>query len=110
MGPVYGHQLRNFSGRGYDQLESVIDSLKNDPDSRRHVISLWNPVQLEYMALPPCYLYFQFFVENGKLNMFVVQRSGDMYLGVPYDIALFTLIMNYVGEKTGLLPNRLSVI
>ncbi len=109
LGPVYGHQLRNFSGRGYDQLESVIDSLKNDPDSRRHVISLWNPVQLEYMALPPCYLYFQFFVENGKLNMFVVQRSGDMYLGVPYDIALFTLIMNYVGEKTGLLPNRLSV-
>ena len=85
LGPVYGHQLRNFSGRGYDQLESVIDSLKNDPDSRRHVISLWNPVQLEYMALPPCYLYFQFFVENGKLNMFVVQRSGDMYLGVPYD-------------------------
>jgi thymidylate synthase len=85
------------------------DSLKNDPDSRRHVISLWNPVQLEYMALPPCYLYFQFFVENGKLNMFVVQRSGDMYLGVPYDIALFTLIMNYIGEKTGLLPNRLSV-
>tara|TARA_A100000171_G_scaffold9489_1_gene6945 strand:- start:577 stop:1305 length:729 start_codon:yes stop_codon:yes gene_type:complete len=109
LGPVYGHQLRNFSGRGYDQLESVIDSLKNDPDSRRHVISLWNPVQLEYMALPPCYLYFQFFVENGKLNMFVVQRSGDMYLGVPYDIALFTLIMNYIGEKTGLLPNRLSV-
>ena len=109
LGPVYGHQLRNFSGRGYDQLESVIDSLKNDPDSRRHVISLWNPVQLEYMALPPCYLYFQFFVDNGKLNMFVVQRSGDMYLGVPYDIALFTLIMNYVGEKTGLLPNRLSV-
>jgi thymidylate synthase len=109
LGPVYGHQLRNFSGRGYDQLESVIDSLNNDPDSRRHVISLWNPVQLEYMALPPCYLYFQFFVENGKLNMFVVQRSGDMYLGVPYDIALFTLIMNYVGEKTGLLPNRLSV-
>jgi thymidylate synthase len=109
LGPVYGHQLRNFSGRGYDQLESVIDSLKNDPDSRRHIISLWNPVQLEYMALPPCYLYFQFFVENGKLNMFVVQRSGDMYLGVPYDIALFTLIMNYIGEKTGLLPNKLSV-
>ena len=109
LGPVYGHQLRNFNGNGYDQLDYVINKLKHDPDSRRHVISLWNPVQLEDMALPPCYLYFQFFVENGKLNMFVVQRSGDMYLGVPYDIALFTLIMNYVGEKTGLLPNRLSV-
>ena len=109
LGPVYGYQLRNFNGNGYDQLDYVINKLKHDPDSRRHVISLWNPVQLEDMALPPCYLYFQFFVENGKLNMFVVQRSGDMYLGVPYDIALFTLIMNYVGEKTGLLPNRLSV-
>lgn len=109
LGPVYGHQLRNFSGRGYDQLESVIDSLKNDPDSRRHVISLWNPVQLEYMALPPCYLYFQFFVENGKLNMFVVQRSGDMYLGVPYDIALFTLILNYIAEETDLKVGKLAV-
>ena len=109
LGPVYGYQLRNFSGSGYDQLDYVINKLKHDPDSRRHVISLWNPIQLEDMALPPCYLYFQFFVENGKLNMFVVQRSGDMYLGVPYDIALFTLIMNYVGEKTGLVPYRLSV-
>ena len=61
------------------------------------------------MALPPCYLYFQFFVENGKLNMFVVQRSGDMYLGVPYDIALFTLILNYIAEETDLKVGKLAV-
>jgi thymidylate synthase len=61
------------------------------------------------MALPPCYLYFQFFVENGKINMFVVQRSGDMYLGVPYDVALFTLIMNYVAHKTGYQIGKLAV-
>ena len=109
LGPVYGHQLRNFNSDGYDQLHEVVHSISENPHSRRHVISLWNPIQLYDMALPPCYLYFQFFVENGKLNMFVVQRSGDMYLGVPYDIALFTLIMNYVAANTGKIATKLSV-
>jgi len=109
LGPVYGYQLRNFNGQGYDQLKDVIWSIATNPDSRRHVISLWNPNQLSDMALPPCYLYFQFFVENGKLNMFIVQRSGDMYLGVPYDVALFTLILNYVAEETGLRVGRLAI-
>jgi thymidylate synthase len=109
LGPVYGHQLRNFNSQGFDQMSNVIWSLCEEPDSRRHVISLWNPAQTDDMALPPCYLYFQFFVENGKLNMFVVQRSGDMYLGVPYDVALFTLIMNYVASKTGYKVGKLAM-
>ena len=109
LGPVYGHQLRNFNSQGFDQLKDVIWSIATNPDSRRHVISLWNPNQLSDMALPPCYLYFQFFVENNKLNMFVVQRSGDMYLGVPYDVALFTLILHSVAEETGLGVGRLAI-
>ena len=79
LGPVYGHQLRNFNSQGYDQLESVLNSIQNDPDSRRHIISLWNPNQLAEMALPPCYLYFQFFVDGNNLNMFALQRSADLF-------------------------------
>ena len=109
LGPVYGHQLRNFNSQDKDQLEDTIRGLRINPDGRRHVISLWNPVQLEEMALPPCYLYFQFFVDGDKLNMFVVQRSGDMFLGVPYDVALFTLILNYVAERTFLKPSKLAL-
>jgi thymidylate synthase len=109
LGPVYGHQLRNFNSQGYDQLEAVIDSLNKTPDSRRHVISLWNPNQLEEMKLPPCYLYFQFFVEGNKLNMFALQRSADVFLGVPYDIALFAQLLLYISEKTGYNANKLSV-
>jgi len=72
LGPVYGHQMINFNDSNINQLENVIDSLNNDKDSRRHIISLWNPIQTNQMALPPCYLYFQFFVNKDKLNMFVV--------------------------------------
>jgi thymidylate synthase len=109
LGPVYGYQLRNFNGEGCDQLRNVVLSINRSPDSRRHIISLWNPLQLEQMALPPCYLYFQFFVNKDKLDMFVVQRSGDMFLGIPYDVALFTKILLYVSEHTGLLPNKLHI-
>ncbi len=109
LGPVYGHQLRNFNSQGYDQLETVIKAIKSDPDSRRHVISLWNPNQLKDMALPPCYLYFQFFVENNNLNMFALQRSADVFLGVPYDMALFSQLLLYVCDKTGYQAKHLSV-
>lgn len=109
LGPVYGHQMRNFNDQNIDQMEMLIKRLIEDPDSRRHIISLWNPAQLDQMQLPPCYLYFQFFVEQGKLNMFVVQRSGDLFLGIPYDVALFTKILLYVSEKTGLKANKLDI-
>jgi thymidylate synthase len=109
LGPVYGHQMRNFNSQGIDQLEAVIDSLKTNKDSRRHIISLWNPAQLDEMKLPPCYLYFQFFEVAGHLNMFVVQRSGDLFLGIPYDVALFSQILLYVSEKTGLIANDLEI-
>ena len=109
LGPVYGHQMRNFNNQNIDQMQMLIKNLIEDPDSRRHIISLWNPAQLDEMRLPPCYLYFQFFVDNGKLNMFVVQRSGDLFLGIPYDIALFTKILLYVSEKVNLKANWLEV-
>jgi thymidylate synthase len=109
LGPVYGHQLRNFNSSGIDQLKAVISSIMLDPDSRRHVISLWNPCQIQEMRLPPCYLYFQFFVENNKLNMFALQRSGDLFLGIPYDIALFSQILIYVASITGYKPGLLDL-
>jgi thymidylate synthase len=110
LGPVYGHQLRNFNSEYYDQLKMLINSLKTNPDSRRHIISLWNPLQLEEMALPPCYLYFQFYVDkNKKLNMFVVQRSGDLFLGIPYDICLFAKTLLYIASETNLKPNKLEL-
>lgn len=109
LGPVYGYQMRNFNGAGGDQLKAVITSLKKDPDSRRHIISLWNPLQLHQMKLPPCYLYFQFFVDGDKLNMFVVQRSGDLFLGIPYDVALFTKILLYISEQVNLKANLLEI-
>jgi len=109
LGPVYGHQMRNFNDQNIDQMQMLIKQLINNPDSRRHIISLWNPAQIDQMRLPPCYLYFQFFVEYDKLNMFIVQRSGDLFLGIPYDIALFTKILLYVSDKVGLKANLLEV-
>ena len=107
LGPTYGHQLRNFNSQGFDQLTSLIDGINKDKDSRRHIISLWNPNQLHDMALPPCYLYFQFFVEGDQLNMFVVQRSGDLFLGIPYDIPLFSLLLLYVADKVSLNASKI---
>jgi thymidylate synthase len=106
LGPVYGYQARNFNGQGIDQVQGVIDSIRNTPDSRRHIITLWNPVQLSEMRLPPCYLYFQFFTrkEENRLDLFVVQRSADFFVGVPYDIALFGLLLHHVCWETGYLP------
>tara|TARA_R110002073_G_scaffold142403_1_gene294268 strand:+ start:6537 stop:7331 length:795 start_codon:yes stop_codon:yes gene_type:complete len=105
LGPVYGYQMLNFNNQSVNQLEAVISSLKNNPDSRRHIISLWNPAQIHEMQLPPCYLYFQFFVNQYReIDMFVVQRSGDLFLGIPYDVALFSQILLYISEQAGFDP------
>lgn len=109
LGPVYGYQMVNFNGQGVNQLEAVIHSVKHNKDSRRHIISLWNPAQLNEMALPPCYHNFQFFVENGKLNLAVTQRSGDLFLGIPYDVCLFSKLLLHVAFKCDLSPHILSV-
>lgn len=110
LGPVYGYQMLNYNGNNINQLEALITSLKYNKDSRRHIISLWNPIQLNDMALPPCYLYFQFYIDkNNKLNMFVVQRSGDLFLGIPYDVALFSKILLYIALKTNLKVNKLEI-
>ena len=109
LGPVYGHQMRNFNDQNIDQMQMLIKNLIDDPDSRRHIISLWNPAQLKDMKLPPCYLYFQFFVDGKDLNMFVVQRSGDMFLGIPYDVALFSKVLLYVADKVGLQANYIDL-
>jgi thymidylate synthase len=109
LGPVYGHQMRNFNDQNVDQMQMVIKSLIAGPDGRRHIISLWNPAQLSDMKLPPCYLYFQFFVDKLDLNMFVVQRSGDMFLGVPYDVALFSKVLLYVADQVNLKPNYIDI-
>ena len=109
LGPVYGHQMRNFNDQNIDQMQMLIEQLKANPDSRRHIISLWNPAQIEDMRLPPCYLYFQFFVEQDRLNMFVVQRSGDLFLGIPYDVALFSKILLHVAEQVNLKPNYIDI-
>jgi thymidylate synthase len=109
LGPVYGHQLRNFNSQDIDQLTELIFNIRTNPDSRRHIISLWNPAQIEQMALPPCYLYFQFFVNGDKLNMFALQRSGDVFLGIPYDVALFTNLLNHVAFMCDLKPSILDI-
>jgi len=109
LGPVYGYQLRNFNGQNIDQLKDLIDGINNNRHSRRHVISLWNPAMTKDMALPPCYLYFQFYINQGTINMFVVQRSGDMFLGVPYDVCLFTKILLYIASETNTVPKNINI-
>ncbi len=109
LGPVYGYQIRNFNGEGIDQLKNLLEGLKTNPDSRRHIISLWNPAQTAEMALPPCYPYFQFFVENNNLNLFVVQRSADWLVGVPYDICLYSRLLIYVASQVGLQAQHLDM-
>lgn len=110
LGPVYGYQARNWNGEGIDQIEGVIDSLTNNPHSRRHIISLWNVSQLGEMALPPCYHNMQFFADkNGFLNLHVLQRSADMFLGVPYDMLLFSNILTYIAHETCMAPRKIHV-
>ncbi len=109
LGPVYGYQLRNFNGQNIDQLKQLIDGINENRHGRRHIISLWNPAMIQDMALPPCYLYFQFYINHGFINMFVVQRSGDMFLGVPYDVCLFSKILLYVASETNTIPKDIEI-
>ncbi|MFD2370715.1 thymidylate synthase [Brevibacillus sp. GCM10020057] len=107
LGPVYGKQWRSFAGRDgktVDQIQWVIDEIKRNPDSRRLIVSAWNPAELDEMALPPCHLLFQFYVANGKLSCQLYQRSGDTFLGVPFNIASYALLTHMIAHVTGLEP------
>ncbi len=101
LGPVYGKQWRRWEGPDgsvTDQLKQVIDSIKINPNSRRHIVSAWNPVDVEDMALPPCHCLFQFFVADGKLSCQLYQRSADIFLGVPFNIASYALLTHMVAQ------------
>ncbi|OIN68023.1 thymidylate synthase [Exiguobacterium sp. KRL4] len=101
LGPVYGAQWRSFpkpDGSTVDQLADVIEQIKTNPDSRRLIVSAWNPGQLEEMALPPCHLLFQFYVANGKLSCQLYQRSADVFLGVPFNIASYALLTHMIAH------------
>lgn len=99
LGPVYGAQWRNFNG--VDQLQFIIDELKKNPNSRRMILSAWNPAEIKYMALPPCHTLIQFYVADGKLSLQLYQRSADIFLGVPFNIASYALLLMMVAQVTG---------
>jgi thymidylate synthase len=100
LGPIYSKQWRDFAG--VDQIKAVIASLKTDPNGRRHIVTAWNPAEIPDMALPPCHCLFQFFVEKGKLSCQLYQRSADIFLGVPFNIASYALLVHLIARETGL--------
>ena len=107
LGPVYGHQWRSWSapdGREIDQISKVIEQIKNNPLSRRLIVNAWNVGDLDKMKLPPCHLLFQFYVNDGKLSCQLYQRSADVFLGVPFNIASYALLTLMVAQVTGLQP------
>ena len=106
LGPVYGHQWRNFDDRGVDQISDLIENLKNNPFSRRHLVVAYNPAQVENMALPPCHAFFQFYVsaDKKKLSCQLYQRSADLFLGVPFNIASYSLLLAMVAQVCGYEP------
>jgi len=107
LGPVYGYQWRHWrtpGGGEIDQIAKLIDSLKKKPDSRRHIVSAWNPADVERMALPPCHALFQFYVAGGRLSCQMYQRSADLFLGVPFNIASYSLLTLMVAQVTGFQP------
>lgn len=109
LGPVYGYQWRSWpaaDGRKIDQLNNVISSIKNSPDSRRHIVTAWNPGEIDKMALPPCHILFQFYVADGKLSCQLYQRSCDIFIGVPFNIASYALLTLMVAQATGLKPGE----
>ncbi|MCA9177263.1 MAG: thymidylate synthase [Planctomycetales bacterium] len=109
LGPVYGYQWRSWPGRdgqAIDQLMQTIERIRTDPDSRRLIVSAWNVGWLDQMALPPCHLLFQFYVADGRLSCMMVQRSADVFLGVPFNIASYALLTRMVAHVTGLEPGE----
>jgi thymidylate synthase len=105
LGPVYGHQWRSWTGNDgvtHDQIDNVIESIKNNPDSRRMIVSGWNVGDLNKMALPPCHAFFQFYVADGKLSCQLYQRSVDVFLGLPFNIASYALLTMMIAQVTGL--------
>ena len=104
LGPVYGHQWRSwpdYKGGTIDQIQNVLDQLRNHPDSRRMIVSAWNPAEVDDMALPPCHCLFQFYVADGKLSLQLYQRSADTFLGVPFNIASYALLLQMMAQVTG---------
>lgn len=109
LGPVYGYQWRSWptaDGRHIDQISNVVTSLTTNPDSRRHMVCAWNVGDVEKMALPPCHALFQFYVANGKLSCQLYQRSADIFLGVPFNIASYALLTMMMAQTTGLKPGE----
>jgi thymidylate synthase len=114
LGPVYGHQWRNFGATqnpdgsynndGVDQIQALLESLKNDPQSRRHIVSGWNPREANLVALPPCHTLFQFYVDRDRLSCQLYQRSGDVFLGVPFNIASYSILTLMIAQVVGLQP------
>ena len=107
LGPIYGYQWRSWparDGRHIDQISEVLRTLKTNPDSRRIIVSAWNVGELEYMKLPPCHAFFQFYVADGKLSCQLYQRSADIFLGVPFNIASYALLTMMMAQVTGLKP------
>lgn len=105
LGPVYGSQWRSWptgDGRRIDQLSEVVEQIRNNPDSRRLIVSAWNVAEIEHMALPPCHAFFQFYVAEGRLSCQLYQRSADIFLGVPFNIASYALLTRMIAQVTGL--------
>ncbi len=102
LGPVYGSQWRNWNGEGIDQLSNVIETLKHNPNDRRMIVSAWNVSKIKDMKLPPCHMMFQFYVANEKLSCMLYQRSCDMFLGVPFNIASYALLTMMIAQVCGL--------
>lgn len=109
LGPVYGHQWRSWptpDGRTVDQIAAVVESIRTNPDSRRHIVSAWNVADVDKMALPPCHTLFQFYVADGRLSCQLYQRSADVFLGVPFNIASYALLTHFVAQVTDLQPGE----
>jgi thymidylate synthase len=109
LGPVYGYQWRSWpapDGRSIDQISQVIEQIRKNPDSRRHIVTAWNPADVDKMALPPCHALFQFYVAEGRLSCQLYQRSADFFLGVPFNIASYALLTHLVAQQTGYLPGE----
>ena len=107
LGPIYGHQWRSWPGHNgepIDQIKKVVEQIKNTPDSRRMIVSAWNVADIDDMKLPPCHCFFQFYVADGKLSLQLYQRSADTFLGVPFNIASYALLLLMVAQVTGLDP------